>query len=86
MPIQGTGADMVKLAMIMMRNFINECGLQEDIFLVAQVHDQITTMCRMALAEWWKVEMDRIMCEAAKVIIPTGILRAETTISAVWTK
>jgi hypothetical protein len=50
------------------------------------VHDQLTTACTEDIAEWWKVEFDKLMCEAAKIVIPSGLLKAETNISDVWTK
>jgi DNA polymerase I-like protein with 3'-5' exonuclease and polymerase domains len=86
MPIQGASADITKVAMVLIRDFIYENRLQDKIKIVAQVHDQITTVCHKDLAEWWKIEMDRLMCEAALIVIPTGILKAETTISNCWTK
>lgn len=86
MPIQGGAADMVKLAVCMIRWFIRDNGLQDNIRIVAVVHDQITTTCTEDIAEWWKHHMDRIMREAAIVIVKDGSLGCETTISPVWTK
>ncbi len=86
MPIQGASADMVKVAMVLIRDYIYEHDMQDLIKIVAQVHDQITTICHKDHAEWWKDKLDELMCTAAKVIIPTGILKAETTISLFWTK
>lgn len=86
MPIQGASADITKLAMVMIRNFIHENNLQDSIKLVAQVHDQITTLAKEEIADWWKDEMDRIMREAALVVIPSGILVADTNVTPFWTK
>ncbi len=85
-PIQGTAADMVKTSMCMMRWYIKENQLGDSIKIVAQVHDQNTTICKEELAEVWKVEFDRIMCEAAAFVLPNGLLKAETNITPVWSK
>jgi len=86
MPIQGAGADMMKTAMVLIRNYIYEHDLQDLIKIVAQVHDQLTTICHKDHAEWWKDRMDELMREAARLIIPTGILKADTNITPCWTK
>ena len=84
--IQGACADITKQALITIYNYIRDEGLTERIYLVAQVHDQVTTICDDDLKDWWRDKMDELMCEAAKVVIPTGILKAETAVSPFWTK
>lgn len=85
-PIQGTAADMMKTAMVMVREYIYNNNLQDKIRIVAQVHDQLTTICKKEVAEDWKDTLDSLMREAAKVFIPSGILKADTNITKVWTK
>lgn len=85
-PIQGCGADLMKLAMVLVRAWIYDNGYQDRIKIVAQVHDQLTTTCKREVAEMWKVQMTVLMEEAARVVIPSGILKADTNISATWTK
>lgn len=86
MPFQGGGSDMVKVALILIRSYIKEHKLQDTVKLQMQVHDQVTTKCKAEFANAWKLIMDDIMCEAAKIIIPTGLLKAETNVTPVWTK
>jgi DNA polymerase I-like protein with 3'-5' exonuclease and polymerase domains len=86
MPIQGSSADITKIAMVLIRGWIHDNGYVNNIKFQAQVHDQVTTICRQELAEMWKLKMDELMREAARVVIPTGILKAETQITEVWTK
>lgn len=86
MPIQGTAGDMAKLSLLMLYNFIHENGLSDKVRLVMQVHDQNTTQAHKSISEYWSNEMDRIMRDAAKFLIPNGLLKAETTISPHWTK
>lgn len=85
-PIQGCGADMMKLAMVYVRRYIVENNMQDKIRIVAQVHDQLTTICRKDVQESWKSTFDQLMQDAAKVIIPSGILKADTQITPYWTK
>lgn len=86
MPFQGGGGDMVKVAIILIRNYIKENNLWDKVKLVMQVHDQVTTICVAEIAEEWKSKMDELMIEAARLIVPTGILKADTNITPVWTK
>lgn len=85
-PIQGSGGDLIKLAMWMVYKFIRDNNLQDKIHILLNVHDQLTTACTSDLTDWWVKELDRLMCEAGKVVIPSGMLKAETTRSKVWTK
>lgn len=85
-PIQGSSADIVKCAMVTIREYIRDNNLWHKIKMVAQVHDQITTVAIDELKELWKLQLDQLMRDAAKVVIPTGILKADTQITATWTK
>ncbi len=82
--IQGSGADMVKYAMIQVRNFIWENKLPVNVIM--QVHDQIDTECHKDYAEKWKSQMEHLMNEAAKIIVKNGLLKVEGEISPVWKK
>jgi len=83
-PIQGTAADMTKLAMVMIRKEVKRKAYPVNMVMV--VHDQIDTECPEYFAETWRARMTEIMEEAAKTIIQTGILKADTQISEVWEK
>lgn len=85
-PIQGTSADIVKVAMVLVRNYIRDNNLWNKVRLKAQVHDQITTIAIDEFAEEWKHILNTLMWEAGNLVIPTGILKAEVAISPVWTK
>jgi DNA polymerase I-like protein with 3'-5' exonuclease and polymerase domains len=86
MPIQGSCADMMKAAACYIYDYIHEHKLEDKVYLVMQVHDQMDTICRQEYAEEWSKKLTELMQEAAKVIIPTGILKAETTITERWSK
>lgn len=85
-PIQGASADMTKLALVKIHNYIKDNNLQNDIKIVMTVHDQIDTICREELAPKWKEEMTRLMEEAALTIVTNGLLKADTNISKTWEK
>ncbi len=40
-PIQGTGADITKLALIKVEDFVKKEGLENDVFPIIQVHDEL---------------------------------------------
>lgn len=85
-PIQGTSADITKIAICMVMWELDEKNLHDTVKLVLQVHDQLDTVCRDDHAEQWKPRLTELMEEAAMVVIPTGLLKAETTITHVWSK
>ena len=82
--IQGSGADMTKLALANVRSFINTHNLPVN--LIMQVHDQIDTEVHRDYAIQWKSELEQIMNNAAKVIVTNGLLKVEAEISEVWKK
>mgnify|MGYP003665285007 FL=1 len=83
-PIQGASADMTKLALILVRNYIKETNA--PVKIVMTVHDQIDTVCKIEYAETWVTEMTRLMEEAALVVVTNGLLKADTNISKSWEK
>ena len=83
-PIQGASADMTKLALIYVRDFIRKNNV--PVKIVMTVHDQIDTVCSKEYSEEWRVKMTELMEEAALKIIPNGLLKAETNISECWEK
>lgn len=85
-PIQGTSADIAKLSMVLIRWFIRDNNMWKLIYLVAQVHDQDTTIAHNSVAEKWKVKMTKLMEQAAFFIIPNGLLTSDTNITARWSK
>jgi len=82
--IQGAGADMTKLALCMIRKFLNENP--SPVQLVMTVHDQIDTICHKDIAVWWKDKLVEIMEQAAKFTVTSGLLKSEGNISNVWEK
>ena len=83
-PIQGASADMTKLALIFIHEYIKENNI--PVKMVMTVHDQIDTISHKDYAEEWKVKMTELMELAAIQIVKNGLLKADTHISKVWQK
>jgi DNA polymerase-1 len=83
-PIQGTGADMTKLALVLIRDYIRENNL--DVKIVMTVHDQIDTVCHKDFADEWSGHLKNLMEEAAKQILKTDLLKADPNITDKWEK
>ncbi len=83
-PIQGSSADMTKLALVYLYKTIKENNY--PVKIVMTVHDQIDTICPEEFSEEWRVIMTEQMNKAANVIIPNGLLKSETSITKRWSK
>lgn len=83
-PIQGTGADMTKQALVLVHEYIKRHDV--PVKVVMTVHDQIDTVCHTSYIGEWKEQMKVLMEDAARIILPSGLLKAETNISTKWEK
>ena len=78
-PIQGTAADVIKLAMLRVDKALQEAGLEAR--LVLQVHDELIVECPEAEAETVAALVTREMEGAAKLAVP---LTAEAKTGRSW--
>jgi len=83
-PIQGASADMTKLAMIYVRDYIKE--KQVPVKMVMTVHDQIDTICKDEYLNEWMPLFQELMEKAANVVVTNGLLKADVTTSKTWEK
>lgn len=83
-PIQGTNADITKLAMVKAHESIERNGIDAKIIL--SVYDEIQTEVEESIAEDWKTELQKIMQEAGESVITTVPIEAECSISNYWNK
>jgi len=79
MPIQGTAADVIKLAMIHVRDRLKAEGLQAR--LVLQVHDELIVECPEGEAEQVKKLLTQEMEEAVDYTVP---MRADSSAGKSW--
>ena len=85
-PIQGFSADMTKIALILLRRYINENNLRDKVKLFMQVHDQIDTITHKDFSEEWGKILKSKMEEAATICLGNTLLKADEQISEVWQK
>ena len=78
-PIQGTAADLIKLAMIRVENALNEHYPEAKLLL--QVHDELIVECPADMAEAVAALVSREMQAVAELKVP---LQAEAKIGESW--
>ena len=88
-PIQGTGADICKEALIGVRRLIQKYNRfygQEVAFLICTVHDAIDCEVREDLAEAFSKSMAKIMIDAGNKYVDKVKMEVDITITDYWTK
>ena len=78
-PMQGTAADLIKLAMIAVQRVLDD--EQRATRVVMQVHDELVFEVPEGELEWARVEVPRIMASVAELKVP---LLAEVGVGANW--
>lgn len=83
-PIQGTGAMMCKLAMVMLREKIKEVPYKVEMFL--QVHDAIFCYVEEDYAEQWSIIQKSVMEEAGREWLHSVPCISDVSIHEYWSK
>ncbi|MFL6627944.1 MAG: DNA polymerase I [Vitreoscilla sp.] len=78
-PMQGTAADLIKLAMLAVQKALDEQG--KGTRMVMQVHDELVFEVPEAEVEWVKSEIPRLMAGVAQLSVP---LVAEVGVGPNW--
>ncbi len=78
-PIQGTAADLIKLAMIRVSNALREAGLRAK--LILQIHDELIVESPVCEAEAAKAILEREMTQVASLAVP---LVADAKVGRSW--
>ena len=78
-PMQGTAADLIKLAMIAVQGVLD--GEQRATRMIMQVHDELVFEVPDAELDWARAEVPRIMASVAELKVP---LLAEVGVGANW--
>ena len=78
-PMQGTAADLIKLAMLAVQKALDDEGKATR--MVMQVHDELVFEVPEAEVEWVKTEVPRLMAGVAQLSVP---LIAEVGIGQNW--
>ncbi len=84
-PIQGTEADVIKIAMIRVDEYIRTSGLENDVHALLQVHDELVYEIKTEKAEVVSKEIEKIMEGVMSIEDTKGIvLRADGAIGETW--
>jgi DNA polymerase-1 len=78
-PMQGTAADLIKLAMIAVQAELDRLQLQTQ--MVMQVHDELVFEVPEAELDWARTEVPKLMAGVAKLSVP---LEAEVGVGSNW--
>ena len=78
-PMQGTAADLIKLAMVAVQNALDAKGVKTRVIM--QVHDELVFEVPMDELDWIKSEVPALMAGAAQFKVP---LLAEVGVGANW--
>ncbi|MFG6461953.1 DNA polymerase I [Roseateles sp. DXS20W] len=78
-PMQGTAADLIKLAMLAVQAELDRAGKQSKI--VMQVHDELVFEVPEAELDWMRIEVPRLMAGVAQLKVP---LLAEVGVGSNW--
>jgi DNA polymerase-1 len=80
-PMQGTAADLIKLAMVAVQKALDEQGRGTK--MIMQVHDELVFEVPEAEVDWLKTEIPRLMAGVAELQVP---LLAEVGVGPNWDK
>lgn len=84
-PIQGTEADIIKLAMIEIDKFLTQKNLKDDVRLLLQVHDELVFEVKEGIIESVAPEIKRMMEDVIDVKKTAGIvMKAEASAGSNW--
>lgn len=83
-PVQGSGADMMKLAMCMIHKYIYDMELFPDVKMVLTVHDELLTEVSKSIANKWAKTMKYFMEEAAMFITGDKLVTTDPELMTQW--
>jgi DNA polymerase-1 len=77
--IQGSGADILKLAIAELNQHLND-----DVRLITAVHDELVLEVKEDLAEKYKEILESIMIEAANFVLDSVPSSADASVGSSW--
>ena len=81
MPIQGLAADIIKIAMVKIQEFIKEKHMEKDVITLIQIHDELILEVKSEIIKEVVSPFKDIMESAAKLGVP---LKADVRIGNKW--
>lgn len=82
--IQGTAGLIVKLSQILFNDYIFENNLQDRVWIVNQIHDELITECEESIAEEVAEKKKEIMIQAGKIFCKDIPMKVEPEIGYLW--
>jgi DNA polymerase-1 len=83
-PIQGCNGNIIKLALInVYKEILNN---NWPVTILLSVYDEIQTECEDSVTEQWKLKLEEIMIQSAKVLIKTIPVEVDCGIHEYWEK
>ena len=83
MPVQGTSADLLKLAMIKVHDLVHKEKAEENVKMLLNIHDELLFEIKDALLSEWAVKIREIMENIHKLGVP---LIADAKLGQNWSK
>lgn len=83
-PVQGTGGDILKLALVKMFQYIRKNKLQDKVRILLCIHDEIITEVRIDYKKKWQKEMKSIMEEASTYVTVQPVIKTDPFLSKNW--
>jgi len=81
MPIQGLAADIIKIAMVKIQEFIKKEHMEEDVITLIQIHDELILEVKSEIIKEVVSSFKNIMESATKLEVP---LKADVRIGNKW--
>lgn len=85
-PIQSSSANMMKYAIVKMKQYIEQNNLSDIVKFALPIHDEAIFIVKKEFAEEWLKIQTKIMEDAGEFILGNKLQKAEGGISEVWTK
>lgn len=85
-PIQGTGADILKIALVYINRYIFDHKLFDKVKLVMQIHDEIITEVQDDFAEEWLAIKRQLMVDAALAVTKVKVIDVTPFLAEYWRK
>lgn len=85
-PIQSSASNMTKYASCIIKRYLDDNNLNDRIWFVISIHDEIITFVRNDFKDEWYKIMGELMEKAGEFILGNNLQKAEGNISTVWTK
>lgn len=87
-PVQGFGADILKVALVLLRRWINNNNLREHIQIAMPYHDEAVLYARDtdSYVQLAKEKLEHYMKLSGKLLLKNNLLKAEAKVSNYWIK